>query len=124
MLEKSGTKWLINRRTFAMPDNGTPNYLECDTAGNIYAACGDGLNVWNPAGTLIGKILISGGITGFCFGTSGEMFLLNENKFWILTVARTVKGALLERMGIQVDHPAEGAEGEDSDDSMESLFEE
>lgn len=88
---------------FAGADTGVPDGIKCDTAGNVYSGCGDGLNVWNPAGSLLGKVLVPGGIANFCFGRSGELFLLNETKFWVLRVAPHVKGALLEGMSIDAD---------------------
>jgi gluconolactonase len=110
-----------------MVDTGVPNGIKCDMAGNVYAACGDGLNVWNSAGTLIGKALIPGGISNFCFARNGELFLLNETRFWIMTVANNVVGAVLERMRERVGGaravPTNGNRDRDSDaDSMASLF--
>jgi gluconolactonase len=127
--EKQDTKWLTNRRLFAMPDKGVPNAVKCDAAGNVYAACGDGLNIWNSSGVLLGKVLVHKGISGFSFGNSGELFLLNESIFWILTVSETVTGAVVEQSG---DRDMEGsgetgegrrnAENGDDSDSMRSLF--
>lgn len=100
-----------------MPDSGVPDGISCDSAGNVYAACGDGLNVWNDSGMLIGKVLIPGGIASFCFGKPGELFLLNGDKFWIVKVAEDVKGSLLISMGLQP-----GSRRESSVESMPSLF--
>lgn len=100
-----------------MPDTGIPSAIKCDTVGNVYAACGDGLNVWNSGGVLLGKVLISNGITGVCFGKPGELFLLNGTIFWIVTVANTVKGALLAQNGLGGEEYREG-----SVDSTESMF--
>ncbi|CAD0096595.1 unnamed protein product [Aureobasidium mustum] len=86
-----------------MADTGIPDGIKCDTVGNVYSGCGDGLNVWNAGGTLIGKVLVPGGVANFCFGRSGELFLLNETKFWVANIAPSVKGALLEGMGIDCD---------------------
>jgi gluconolactonase len=86
---------------FAYSDTGIPDGIKCDTLGNVYSGCGDGLNVWSPGGFLLGKVRVPGGVANFCFGRPGELFLLNENKFWVLEVARHVKGALLEGMGIE-----------------------
>ncbi|KAF2661512.1 calcium-dependent phosphotriesterase [Lophiostoma macrostomum CBS 122681] len=127
--DKQNTKWLTNRHIFAMPDKGVPNAVKCDAAGNVYAACGDGLNIWNSAGVLLGKVLVHKGISGFCFGNSGELFLLNESIFWILTVSETVSGAGREqnedvRPGASGDtgENREHAENGDDSDSMRSLF--
>jgi len=100
MIHRHGAQFLANRRVFAGADTGIPDGIKCDIAGNVYSGCGDGLNVWSPGGSLIGKVLVPGGVANFCFGRSGEIFLLNEKKFWVLKVAQHVKGALLEGMGI------------------------
>ena len=95
--DRAQSKFLMNRRVFAMADVGVPDGLKCDIAGNVYAACGDGLSVWSPGGVLLGKVLVPGGLANFSFGRKGELFLLNGKKLWILKVADTVKGALVDR---------------------------
>ncbi|GAB7354579.1 hypothetical protein MBLNU459_g5027t1 [Dothideomycetes sp. NU459] len=101
VIKRSGADFLANRRLFAMADVPIPDGIKCDTAGNVYSGCGDGLNVWSPGGTLLGKIIVPGGVANFCFGRSGELFLLNEDKFWVARIAKTTSGALLAGMGIE-----------------------
>jgi gluconolactonase len=72
-------------------------------SGNIYSGCGDGLNVWSPGGSLIGKVVCPGGVTNFCFTKKGEMMLLNETKAWVMNLDNTVQGALLWNMKIEVE---------------------
>ncbi|KAI5212542.1 calcium-dependent phosphotriesterase [Aureobasidium subglaciale] len=103
VIQRSGADFLANRRVFAMADTGIPDGIKCDTVGNVFSGCGDGLNVWSAGGTLIGKILVPGGVANFCFGRSGELFLLNETKFWVAKIASSIRGALLEGMGIGCD---------------------
>jgi len=79
---------LSNRRTFAMPSVGIPDGIKTDKAGNVYAGCGDGVNVWNPQGRLLGKILVSGGAANFALGENGMVFLLNEDKLYLATLGR------------------------------------
>ena len=74
---------------------GVPDGIKCDLNGNVYSGCGDGLNVWNPGGTLIGKIMVPGGIANFCFGEAGELFLLNEHRVFRVRICTHVHGALL-----------------------------
>jgi gluconolactonase len=69
----------------------------------IYSGCGDGLNVWSPGGSLIGKVVCPGGVANFCFTKKGEMMLLNETKAWVMTLDNTVQGALLWNMKIEVE---------------------
>ncbi|MCJ1479348.1 hypothetical protein MMC13_008033 [Lambiella insularis] len=88
--------FLVNRRVFAHADSGVPDGIKCDVYGNVYAGCGDGINVWNTGGTLIGKILIEGGVANFCFGRNGEMWCFGEKKLWRVQLAENTKGALLK----------------------------
>jgi gluconolactonase len=86
---------MINRRVFAFAGAGIPDGIKCDVYGNVYAGCGDGVEVWNDGGILIGKILVPGGVANFCFGREGEMFLCAETRLWRVQLAKSTKGALL-----------------------------
>ncbi|KAG6011003.1 hypothetical protein E4U21_000034 [Claviceps maximensis] len=91
----AGQPFLTNRRVFAMPDTGVPDGIKCDLRGNVYAGCGDGLSIWSPGGDLLGKILVEGGVSNFCFGRAGEIFLLNEHRLLRARLASSIRGALL-----------------------------
>jgi gluconolactonase len=106
IITRHNSPFLTNRRVFAMADIGVPDGIKCDTDGNVYSGTGDGLSVWNAGGVLLGKVLVQGGVANFCFGRPGEIFLLNEDKFWVLEVGKHIRGALLEGMGISVDKVA------------------
>lgn len=80
-----------------MADTGIPDGIKCDTLGNVYSGCGDGLNVWAAGGSLLGKIVIPGGVANFCFARKGELLLLNEDRFWVATIDDSIEGALLAR---------------------------
>ena len=100
VIYRDKSPFLANRRLFATAAVGLPDGIKCDIARNVYSGCGDGVNVWNEGGVLLGKILIpngpiSNGIANFCFGEGGEMFLLNEDKIWHVKLSSEVKGALL-----------------------------
>jgi gluconolactonase len=77
---------LKNKRTFAMPGVGIPDGIKTDAAGNVYAGCGDGVNVWNPSGRLIGKIVVPGGAANFALSENGEVFILNEQNLYLATM--------------------------------------
>ena len=86
----------MNRRLFAFADNGVPDGIKCDTTGNVYSGCGDGVHVWSPGAELIGKIYVpDGSCANFCFGKEGELFLLSDFKVWHVQLDKNVKGALL-----------------------------
>ncbi|KAK2623528.1 hypothetical protein QTJ16_007082 [Diplocarpon rosae] len=93
----SGGPFLANKRLFAFAAVGFPDGIKCDVHGNVYAGCCDGVEVWNPAGSLIGRILVPGGVSNFCFGKDGEMFLCAEENLWRLQLATQTRGALLHQ---------------------------
>lgn len=103
IITRSGSHFLANKRLFATATTGIPDGIKCDLEGNVYSGCGDGLNVWSPGGSLIGKVMCPGGVANFCFTKKGEIVLLNETKFWVVSVSEHVQGALLQNMGIQVE---------------------
>jgi hypothetical protein len=52
--------FLANKHVFAIAFRGVPAAITCDPAGNVYAACADGVEVWNLGGTALGLIRIPG----------------------------------------------------------------
>lgn len=91
-----GQPFLTNRRVFAMAANGIPDGIKTDMEGNVYAGCGDGVNVWSPGGVLLGKIYIKSGVANFSFGRNGQMFIMNENKLLSAQLGHWVRGSLLK----------------------------
>lgn len=86
-----GTR-LANRRFFAFCDNGVPDGIKCDEQGNVYSGCGDGVHVWNPQGTLIGKIVVGGCVANFCFAKGG-IWMFGEKELYFCELE--AKGALV-----------------------------
>ena len=84
-----------NRRLFAYADGGCPDGIKCDTEGNVYSGCGDGIEVWNADGVLLGRIGVEGGVANFCFGAKGCLYVCNESRFWKVQLRDRVRGALL-----------------------------
>jgi gluconolactonase len=81
--------FLGNKRVFAMPEVGIPDGIKVDGQGNVWAGCGDGVNVWDASGELLGKIKVDGGSANLVLG-KGKVWLLNEEKLWEATVAGLV----------------------------------
>lgn len=86
-----GTR-LANRKVFAYCDNGVPDGIKCDEEGNVYSGCGDGVHVWDPKGTLLGKINIDGCCANFLF-TSAGIWMLGEEELYLCKLK--AKGALV-----------------------------
>ncbi len=49
-----------------------PDGLRLDTAGNVWAACGDGVRVYSPAGELLETIKFPQQPANLCFGEDGK----------------------------------------------------
>lgn len=99
VIERAGGQFLANKRVFAMADAGIPDGIKCDTEGNVYAGCFDGVEVWNAAGRLLGKILVPGGVANFCFTRPGELFMCNEKRVVVAHFSPKTQGALLFNLG-------------------------
>ena len=78
---ESGTR-LANRQMFAFCDVGIPDGIKCDTAGNVYSGCGDGVHVWDPNGTLTGKIYTGCVVANFNFTKHGIWMMAEEKLFF------------------------------------------
>lgn len=84
-MESDGT--FTNRKTFAYVASGVPDGIHCDAAGYVYAGCGDGLHVWNPSGTLIGKIYTGATAANFQFAGDGRLVIMGETQLFYATLA-------------------------------------
>jgi gluconolactonase len=82
---KDGT--LENRKTFAYVTPGVPDGMHFDTKGNLYVACGDGVQVFSPSGKLLGKIYLGNVSANFQFAGEGRMVILAETKLYYATLA-------------------------------------
>jgi gluconolactonase len=58
---------LEGERLFAEIEPGYPDGLKVDAAGCVYSSSGDGVQVFDPSGELIGQIDLRGAVN-FCFG--------------------------------------------------------
>lgn len=58
--------------------------------GNVYAGCGDGLNVWNDRGVLLGKVKVDDGVVNFVVWDHRRLVLMNELWVWEVQVDESV----------------------------------
>ena len=61
-------KRLSQPRVFADIDHGLPDGFRVDAAGNVWTSTGIGVNVYNPAGALLGRILTGDKTSNVTFG--------------------------------------------------------
>ncbi|TDL15368.1 D-lactonohydrolase-like protein [Rickenella mellea] len=78
-----------NRRVFAYVDNGVPDGIQLDTKGNVYSGCGDGVQVWNSQGTLLGKIFLGTTSANMAFAGKGRLVILAETAVYLANIAAT-----------------------------------
>jgi hypothetical protein len=76
-----------NRKTFAYASLGIPDGIHCDTNGNVYSGVGDGVHVWNEAGTLLGKIYLGRFAANFRFAGKGRMVIAAQTELYYVTLA-------------------------------------
>ena len=77
----------LNRRVFAYVDTGIPDGVQVDSNGNVYAGCGDGVQVWSPEGVLLGKFFIGSVSSNFIFAGDGQLVILAETKIFFAKIA-------------------------------------
>ncbi|KNG48183.1 gluconolactonase [Stemphylium lycopersici] len=76
-----------NRQTFAFIPAFIPDGVHTDSKGRVYAGCGDGVWVFNPAGKLIGKIYTGMTAANFQFAGDGRMVITGQTKLFYATLA-------------------------------------
>jgi gluconolactonase len=59
---------LSNSRIFCVIDKGGPDGIRCDADGRIWSSAADGVQIFSPDGSLIGKILVPESPANLCFG--------------------------------------------------------
>lgn len=77
-----------NLKTTLQPqkDTNMDTGIHCDSKGNVYAGCGDGVHVWNPSGKFIGKIFTGINAANFQFAGDGRMIIMGRTKLFYATL--------------------------------------
>ncbi len=91
-VNKDGT--VSNGKVFCKIDKGVPDGIRCDSKGRIWSSAGDGVHIFAPEGTLIGKILTPEGPANVGFGGSGmkTLFITARKSLYAIEVkARGIK---------------------------------
>ncbi|KAF8154571.1 D-lactonohydrolase-like protein [Crassisporium funariophilum] len=103
----ANSQTFLNRRIFAYVDTGVPDGVQVDKAGNVYAGCGDGVQVcfllfsaigmnlilpqfhqvWNPQGTLLGKFFLGTTSANMVFAGDGRLVIMAETKIFVAKIA-------------------------------------
>lgn len=78
------TQAFVNRRVFAYVDTGVADGVQLDTHGNVYAGTGDGVQVWDPTGTLLGKFFLGTTSANLIFAGKGRLVILAETAVYLV----------------------------------------
>src|SRR5215475_10344784 len=74
---------LAGGRLFAVITPGFPDGLKVDAAGRVYASSPSGVQVFNPAGDLIGQISVPGAVNFTFGGPAGDvLFITTDTAVW------------------------------------------
>lgn len=93
---------LSNRRVFAVIDVGIPDGIKIDVKGNVYTATGDGIQIFNNLGTLLGKIIIpKTGVANFVFAGECLKTLVMFAENIIYSINLKVEGALISKYKLE-----------------------
>jgi gluconolactonase len=83
---------LSGQRLFAVTTPGFPDGIKTDSEGRVYASSFDGVQVFDPAGDLIGEIALPGAVN-FTFGGAERnvLFITSDTAVWAAVL--NAKGA-------------------------------
>ncbi|KAK4095563.1 hypothetical protein PCL_06765 [Purpureocillium lilacinum] len=95
-------KRLANRRTFAWADTGFPDGVHCDTKGNVWASCGDGVHIWNKKGEFLGKIFVGEMSNNFAFAP-GKVFVFSNARLWVVENVKAQGREVCQDFGVGCD---------------------
>ena len=84
-----------NGRHFFTIDPGCSDGFRLDSDGNIWSSAADGVHCINPAGKLLGKILVPELVSNLCFGGRAKHELY-------ITATTSIYRVTLNRAGVQI----------------------
>lgn len=78
---------------FCQIDVGGPDGIRVDQAGRVWSSAGDGVQIFSPAGKLIGKILVPEAPANLCFGGADGTTLFMTARTSLYAIPVSVAGA-------------------------------
>ncbi len=85
---------LTNGRVFCQIDKGVPDGIRCDRHGNLFSSADDGVQIFAPDGTRLGKILVPESPANLCFGgkDGDELFITARTSLYHVKLTTTAPG--------------------------------
>jgi len=78
---------------FCKIDKGVPDGIRCDERGNIWSSAGDGVQVFNADGKLLGRIIVPESPANLCFGGADGKTLFITARTSLYSIQTLVRGA-------------------------------
>lgn len=78
---------------FCTIDAGVPDGIRCDEFGNLWSSSGDGVQVFDPTGRRIGRILVPETAANLCFGGKENRTLFITARTSVYAIDVRVRGA-------------------------------
>ena len=85
---------LANGRVFCEIATGVPDGIRCDRHGNLFSSAGDGVQIFSPDGTRLGKILVPETPANLCFGGAAgdELYITAQTSLYHVRLTTTGAG--------------------------------
>ncbi len=81
----------INREVFAVIPQGVPDGMRLDTEDRLYVAALDGVYIYQPDSTYLGKLIVPEMVTNLCFGGASRqtLFITATTSLYAIDLATT-----------------------------------
>ncbi len=84
---------LANGKVFATLEQGAPDGMRTDDQGRLYVAAGNGIQIFEPKGQLIGTIPVDEPPSNLCFGGSDRKMLFISARTSLYMIPLLVRGS-------------------------------
>jgi gluconolactonase len=80
---------LAGGAVFAVTGPGVPDGIRCDGAGRLWVCLGDGVHVYGPDGSVLGRILLHRVVANCCFGgpEGRTLYMTAASELWSVELA-------------------------------------
>jgi gluconolactonase len=78
---------------FCVIDKGVPDGIRCDSHGNIWSSAGDGVQIFGPDGSLVGRIAVPEAPANLCFGGPDGTTLFMTSRTSLYAIETQARGA-------------------------------
>jgi gluconolactonase len=106
VFDVSSGNTLANSRIFCHIDQGVPDGMRCDRHGNLFSTSADSVQIFNPAGALLGKILVPETPANLCFAGPewNELYITARTSLYHIKLTTAARGQIAaKRLQLLID---------------------